>query len=75
MTLSSEAMRIAVASLAALLVLAAPAQAAPRMTPVTRAAIGSVVDRFVKDAVRRENLAAAWTIAGPDLRGGTTRRA
>jgi hypothetical protein len=72
-------MRIGVRTLAlgALLaaVLASPAAAAPRMTPVDRQAIGTLVDRFVKDVVLRENLADGWTIAGPDLRGGTTRAA
>ena len=56
-------------------VAASPAAAAPRMTPSDRKAIGTLIDRFVKDAVLRENLAAAWNLAGPDLRGGTTRSA
>jgi hypothetical protein len=68
-------MRLALASLVVLLALAAPAAAAPQMSPATRTAIGNVVDRFVKDVVRRENLAEGWTLAGPDLRGGTTRKA
>lgn len=45
------------------------------MTPQDRTAISNLVDRFVKDVVLRENLADGWTIAGPDLRGGTTRAA
>lgn len=55
---------------------AAPAAAAGgRLTSAQRQAIGRLVDAFVKDAVLRENLAAAWELAGPDLRGGTTRSA
>jgi hypothetical protein len=45
------------------------------MTAQDRHAIGILIDRFVKDAVRRENLRAAWPLTGPDLRGGTTRAA
>jgi hypothetical protein len=51
------------------------ALAAPRMSAADRAAIGELVDRFVKEAVRREDLAAAWKLAGPELRAGTTYRA
>jgi len=54
---------------------AAPAAAAPRMTPADRTQISNLIDRFVKDVVLRHDLADGWTIAGPDLRGGTTRRA
>lgn len=65
--------------IASLLLLAVPPVATgagtPRLTPADRAQIGTLVDRFVKDAVRRENLRAAWLLAGPDLRGGTTRAA
>jgi hypothetical protein len=65
--------------IASLLLLAATPVAAgagtPRLTSADRAEIGTLVDRFVKDAVRRENLPAAWLLAGPDLRGGTTRAA
>jgi hypothetical protein len=45
------------------------------MTASDRNEIGRLLDAFVKDAVRRENLAAAWGLAGPGLRGGTTREA
>jgi hypothetical protein len=62
----------------ALVVLAAAATAAasaPRLSAADRQAIGTTVDRFVKDVVLRENLPAGWELAGPDLRGGTTRAA
>jgi hypothetical protein len=51
------------------------AAATLRMSATDRAAIGNLVDRFVKDAVLRRDLAAAWKLAGPDLRGGTTYKA
>lgn len=61
----------------AALVSAGIALAAPplRMSAADRKAIGNVVDRFVKDAVLRRDLAAAWKLAGPDIRGGTTYKA
>ena len=49
--------------------------AATPMTPADRNAISTLVDRFVKDVVLRQNLKDGWTLAGPDLRGGTTRAA
>jgi hypothetical protein len=45
------------------------------MSPADRQAIATLVNRFVNDAVKRKDLAAAWALAGPDLRGGTTRSA
>jgi hypothetical protein len=54
---------------------AAPATAATRLSPADREAISTVLDRFVKDVVLRENLREGWDLAGPDLRGGTTRAA
>jgi hypothetical protein len=54
---------------------AAGAASAPRLSATDRRAIGTTVDRFVKDVVLRENLPAGWELAGPDLRGGTTRAA
>lgn len=75
-------MRVFLRTLAATLVAAvlapvatAGAAAAPRMTPADRTAISNLVDRFVKDVVLRRDLADGWKIAGPDLRGGTTRAA
>jgi hypothetical protein len=53
----------------------AAAAAAPRMTRADRTAISNLIDRFIKDAVLRQNLPEAWNLAGPDLRGGTTRKA
>ncbi len=53
---------------------AAPATAM-QLTPADRAAIGTVLDRFVRDVVLRQNLREGWALAGPDLRGGTTRAA
>lgn len=65
------------AAVAALLIvvsaLAGKASAAPRMTAADRTAIGITLDRFVKDVVQRHDLADGWTLAGPGLRGGTTR--
>jgi hypothetical protein len=61
--------------LLAVLTGAAPARAATRMSPADRAAISTVLDRFVKDVVLRKNLREGWELAGPDLRGGTTRDA
>lgn len=43
------------------------------MTGADRTAIGIVIDRFVKAVVQRHDLAAGWELAGPGLRGGTTR--
>jgi len=54
--------------------LAAGAPAAP-LTSADKQAIGAVVDTFIKDAVRRDDLAASWRLAGPNLRGGTTKKA
>ena len=54
---------------------ASPAASAAHMSPADRNAISTVVDRFVRDVVLRENLRDGWTLAGPDLRGGTTRAA
>jgi hypothetical protein len=53
----------------------AAAAASRQLTPGEQQQIGVLVDRFVKDAVRRENLAVGWALAGPALRGGTTRSA
>jgi len=52
---------------------APPALAATHLSAADRKEIGLLLDRFVKDAVRRENLPEAWSLIGPDLRGGTTR--
>jgi hypothetical protein len=70
--------RVAFALLALVTLLGAnapKARASVSMSPVDRHAIGTLLDRFIKDAVRREDLAAGWKLAGPDLRAGTTRAA
>jgi hypothetical protein len=64
---------------AACLVLAqavAPAAAADSPIPAAdHAAIGVLIDHFVKDVVKRQDLAAGWLLAGHDIRAGTTRAA
>jgi hypothetical protein len=54
---------------------AAPALATPRITNADRAQIGTLVDRFTRDVLLRQNLAEGWELAGPDMRAGTTRAA
>ena len=66
---------VAAALVLAVLAGAAPATATPRLSSADREAISTVLDRFVKDVVLRENLREGWDLAGPDLRGGTTRAA
>jgi hypothetical protein len=66
---------VVLAALVVGLIAAGSAGAATRMTPSDRVAIGNVLDQFVKDVVLRRNLTAGWELAGPDLRGGTTRAA
>lgn len=51
------------------------AAAQPRLTASDRQGIGATLDRFVKDVVLRRDLRDGWELAGPDLRGGTTRAA
>lgn len=70
-----RASAIAVLTVALALTATTGAGAAPRMSASDRAAISNLIDRFVKDVVLRRNLADGWTLAGPDLRGGTTRKA
>jgi hypothetical protein len=73
---TSGLVRFALATLALTgLLCVSPALAAPRMTASDRQAIGVLLDRFVKDVVLRRDLRAGWELAGPDLRGGTTRAA
>jgi hypothetical protein len=51
-----------------------PAKAAPappKAVRLSHAAV-TVARQFVKTAVARQNLAAAWKISGPDIRGGLT---
>lgn len=43
------------------------------LTPRDRAAINETLDRFVPAAAGRRDPAAAWELAGPGLRAGSTR--
>ena len=43
--------------------------------PADHAAIGVLIDHFVKDVVKRQDLAAGWLLADNNLRAGTTRAA
>lgn len=54
---------------------AVPALGAPKITDADRAQIGTLVDRFTKDVLLRQNLTEGWRLAGPDMKGGTTRAA
>ena len=53
---------------------AAPAADTP-IPPADHAQIGVLVDHFVKDVVKRHDLAAGRLLAGHDVRAGTTRAA
>ena len=48
-----------------------PAPAKPKSVPLSQSA-RVVAREFVVTAVARRNLAAAWTISGPNVRGGLT---
>jgi hypothetical protein len=63
-----------VAALLAVLV-AAPAHAAYRLTPVEKRAINATLDRFVATAVQRHDLGAAYDLVTPAMRTGISRRA
>jgi hypothetical protein len=55
---------------------AAPsALALPHLSQFRTREFGTLVNRFVNDVVRRQDLADGWRLAGPELRGGTTRKA
>lgn len=56
------------------LAVAAPAFALPHLSKSRTREIGILVNRWVDDMVRRQNLADGWSIAGPDMRGALTRR-
>ena len=66
-------MKILAAALVAL-AFAAPAAAAPKLTPAERAAITRSIDVFVNHAVTRHNPAAAYDVVAPELRPGMTRK-
>jgi len=59
---------------AAALALAAPAAAAPRLSPADRAAITRSIDVFVNHAVKRVNTGAAFDVVAPEMRPGMTRK-
>lgn len=66
--------RIALLALSAALLVVVPAQAAaPKVAPADRAAIDRVLDRFIPDAVFRQNPLAARAFASPELLAGTTK--
>ena len=45
-----------------------------KLTPAMRRGINATLDRFVPAAVGRRDPEAAWRLAGPGLRAGSTRR-
>jgi hypothetical protein len=58
---------------AALVVVPMGATSNPAVTGTMRRAIDATLARFIVDAVERRDPAAAWALAGPGLRAGTTR--
>ena len=64
---------LAGAVLAALVVAPSGSASNTPLTAATRRAINATLDRFVPEAVERQDPAAAWALAGPGLRAGTTR--
>ena len=56
------------------LAVATPAFALPHLSKSRTREIGTLVNRWVDDMVRRGNLADGWKIAGPDMRGALARR-
>jgi hypothetical protein len=66
-----------VAAFAALLLAVPPVAIAapPSLSPQDRQQIGVLIDRFIKDAVLRRDLPDAWSLLGPSLSGGTTKKA
>ena len=65
-------MKLVLAAVAAL-ALAAPAAAAPKLTPADRAAITRSIDTFVNHAVTRAKPAAAYDVVAPEMRPGISR--
>jgi hypothetical protein len=43
-----------------------------RVRPADRRAINKVLDRFIPDGVGRRSMTAAWRLAGPELKAGST---
>jgi len=52
---------------------AQPAPATPKSVPFSKAE-AAVMFNFIKTAVARQDLAAAWKLAGPSIRGGLTHK-
>jgi hypothetical protein len=67
--------RLAALAFGCCLAAASPALALPHLSRAENRRLTTLVNRWVNDVVLRKNLADGWSIAGPDLRGGTTRRA
>jgi hypothetical protein len=61
------------AAACSLVVAASGSAAGSLVTPSVRRAVDATLDRFVFEAVERHNPGAAWELAGPGLRAGTTR--
>jgi hypothetical protein len=66
-------MKVLAAAIVAL-AFAAPAAAAPKLTPAERAAITRSIDVFVNHAVKRSNPAAAFEVVAPEMRPAMTRK-
>ena len=66
-------MKLLAAAIVAL-AFAAPASAAPKLTPAERAAITRSIDVFVNHAVKRSNPAAAFDVVAPEMRPAMTRK-
>ena len=69
-------MRVALAAACSALGLLAVAPAALADSPIPaadHAQIGVLIDHFVKDVVKRQDLAAGWLLADHNLQAGTTR--
>ena len=72
--MSPARLTLFVVSLAALII-AAPAQAAYRLEPADKRAVGAAIDRFVRAAVQRHDLAGSYDLVTPAYRAGISRRA
>jgi hypothetical protein len=73
-----QAMRrfcVLVVALACALAVASSALALPHLSAAQTRQISTLVNRWVNDVVLRKNLADGWTLAGPQLRGGTAQQA
>jgi hypothetical protein len=66
--------RLLLLACSALVLAPAASAASPALTPAEHAQIGVLIDRFVKDAVRREDLPAAWSLLGTTKAGWDSGR-